>query len=162
MCIRDSYWSRPNLTDIVDLPIGLDFVDTLKPRKFKWQTRDGNIKDGERIDDLRLVLGAFSCRNRAIGYCQAMNYIVARLLMIGEPEDAFWVLCAICEDIFPGYWVPSMTGVQADLKVLEDLKRGSITPSEQNHSLATYCTKISKDDSLIDFKDSASVSFETS
>ena len=41
------------------------------------------------------------------------------------------------------------------LKVLVDLKKGSITPSEQNHSLATYCTKISKDDSLIDFKDSA-------
>ena len=37
---------RRDKTDIVDLPIGLDFVDTLKPRKFKWQTRDGNIKDG--------------------------------------------------------------------------------------------------------------------
>ncbi len=41
------------------------------------------------------------------------------------------------------------------LKVLVDLKKGSIIPSEQNHSLASYCTKISKDDSLIDFKDSA-------
>ena len=33
-------------TDIVDLPIGLDFINKLKPRKFKWETRDGNIKDG--------------------------------------------------------------------------------------------------------------------
>ena len=32
--------------DIVDLPIGLDFLNTLRPVKFKWQTRDGNIKDG--------------------------------------------------------------------------------------------------------------------
>ena len=31
--------------DIVDLPIGLDFLNTLKPRQFKWKTRDGNIKD---------------------------------------------------------------------------------------------------------------------
>jgi len=37
---------RRDKTDIVDLPVGLDFVNTLQPRKFKWQTRDGNIKDG--------------------------------------------------------------------------------------------------------------------
>ena len=36
-------------TDIVDLPIGLDFLNTLKPRQFKWQTREGNIKDN-RVD----------------------------------------------------------------------------------------------------------------
>lgn len=33
-------------TDIVDTPYGLDFINTLKPRQFKWDTRDGNIKDG--------------------------------------------------------------------------------------------------------------------
>ena len=33
-------------TEIIDLPIGLDFINALKPRKFKWETRDGNIKDG--------------------------------------------------------------------------------------------------------------------
>ncbi len=32
-------------TDIVDLPIGLAFLNTLKPRQFKWATREGNIKD---------------------------------------------------------------------------------------------------------------------
>ncbi len=25
----------------------MEFVNTLKPRKFKWQTRDGNVKDGK-------------------------------------------------------------------------------------------------------------------
>ena len=111
--------AKVNETDAMQIEV--DLPRTFAGNNFSTYDEDGNIKDGERIDDLRLVLGAFSCRNRAIGYCQAMNYIVARLLMIGEPEDAFWVLCAICEDIFPGYWVPSMTGVQADLKVLEDL-----------------------------------------
>ena len=37
---------RRDKTDIVDLPVGLDFVNTLQPRKFKWATRDGNVKDG--------------------------------------------------------------------------------------------------------------------
>ena len=33
-------------TDVVDLPVGLNFLNTLRPVKFKWETRDGNIKDG--------------------------------------------------------------------------------------------------------------------
>jgi len=38
---------RRDKTDIVDLPVGLDFVNTLKPRQFKWQTREGvPTKDG--------------------------------------------------------------------------------------------------------------------
>ena len=34
-------------TEIVDLPIGLDFINALKPRKFKLATRNGNVKDGK-------------------------------------------------------------------------------------------------------------------
>ena len=35
-------------TDIVNSPYGLDFVDTLKPRQFKWESRDGKVaNDGE-------------------------------------------------------------------------------------------------------------------
>jgi len=33
-------------TEVEDIPIGLDFVDNLRPVKFKWETRDGNGKDG--------------------------------------------------------------------------------------------------------------------
>ena len=33
-------------TEVKDLPLGLDFIDTLRPVKFKWETRDGNCKDG--------------------------------------------------------------------------------------------------------------------
>ena len=32
--------------EVEDLPLGLDFIDTLRPVKFKWETRDGNGKDG--------------------------------------------------------------------------------------------------------------------
>lgn len=34
-------------TEIVNTPYGLDFINTLQPRQFKWATRDGNIKDGK-------------------------------------------------------------------------------------------------------------------
>ena len=33
-------------TDIVDLEVGLDFINSLLPRQFKWQTREGSTKDG--------------------------------------------------------------------------------------------------------------------
>ena len=37
---------RRDKTDIIELTAGLDFINTLTPRQFKWQTRDGNNKDG--------------------------------------------------------------------------------------------------------------------
>jgi len=37
---------RRDKTDINTLDLGLDFVKSLNPVKFKWETRDGNGKDG--------------------------------------------------------------------------------------------------------------------
>ena len=33
-------------TDVIDSPYGLDFINTIQPRQYKWETRDGNVKDG--------------------------------------------------------------------------------------------------------------------
>jgi len=33
-------------TEVENLSLGLEFIDTLRPVKFKWETRDGNGKDG--------------------------------------------------------------------------------------------------------------------
>ena len=33
-------------TEVEDLPLGLDFIDSLRPVKFKWETREGVEKDG--------------------------------------------------------------------------------------------------------------------
>ena len=35
-----SYSDRRDKTDIVDIPIGIDFVNKLRPVKFKWDMRD--------------------------------------------------------------------------------------------------------------------------
>ena len=32
--------------DVIDLPESLNFINQLRPVKFKWATRDGNGKDG--------------------------------------------------------------------------------------------------------------------
>jgi hypothetical protein len=33
-------------TDVIDSPYGLDFLNSVKVRQFKWATREGNTKDG--------------------------------------------------------------------------------------------------------------------
>ena len=37
---------RRDKTDIVDLPVGLDFINTLQPRKFKWRLERVILKMG--------------------------------------------------------------------------------------------------------------------
>jgi len=34
-------------TDVVDLPVGLSFINSIRPVKFKWASRDGNGHDGK-------------------------------------------------------------------------------------------------------------------
>jgi hypothetical protein len=89
---------------------------------------------------LRRVLRAFATSHRAVGYCQGMNFIAARFLMINEgneeqsqrneetkqmeiykEEQAYWLLVAVCTKLCPGYYVPSMTGTLADIRVVQDL-----------------------------------------
>jgi hypothetical protein len=35
-------------TDVIDSPYGLDFINTIRPVQIKWETRDGNKKDGTK------------------------------------------------------------------------------------------------------------------
>ena len=77
---------------------------------------------------LRRVLRSYALRNPAVGYCQALNFVALALLRASEgksaaarEEDAFWLLAAVCEDIAPYYYVPSMAGVTASVAMLETL-----------------------------------------
>lgn len=75
----------------------------------------------EGIERLRNVLTAYSWKNPGVGYCQAMNIVVAALLIFMSEEQAFWCLNVICDRIVPGYYSKTMYGTLLDQKVFESL-----------------------------------------
>jgi len=72
-------------------------------------------------DSLRNILVAYSWRNPSIGYTQSMNIVGAIFLLYLKEEEAFWLLCRLCEDLVPDYYRPGMVGSVADEKTLENL-----------------------------------------
>lgn len=80
-----------------------------------------HFKDEEGITRMRNVLLSYSLRNNSVGYCQSMNFLVAVLLLHMDEEAAFWVLSSIVEDLVPGHYTKTMTGMHLDQKVFEAL-----------------------------------------
>uniref|UniRef100_A0A6B2L446 Rab-GAP TBC domain-containing protein n=1 Tax=Arcella intermedia TaxID=1963864 RepID=A0A6B2L446_9EUKA len=72
----------------------------------------------EGREALGRILKAFSLKHPEIGYTQAMNFIAGFLLLLMEEELAFKVTTIIVEYIVPGYYMNTMTGLQADQLVL--------------------------------------------
>lgn len=79
-----------------------------------FQSEDG-------IGRLRRVLIAYSWTNEEVGYCQAMNIVVAALLIYMSEEQAFFLLSALCDRLLPGYYSKDMYGTLLDQKVFEAL-----------------------------------------
>jgi hypothetical protein len=78
-------------------------------------------EDEKMRNRLRGVLTAFSLRTPSVGYCQSMNVICGSLLLLGlSDEQAFWVTASLVEQSV-GYYTPSMTGLETDQLVLDDL-----------------------------------------
>ncbi|SCU97979.1 LADA_0H09736g1_1 [Lachancea dasiensis] len=71
------------------------------------------------ISRLRNVLTAYSWKNPDVGYCQAMNILVAGLLIFMTEEQAFWCLVSICDNYVPGYYSKTMYGTLLDQRVFE-------------------------------------------
>lgn len=80
----------------------------------------------EGIARLRNVLTAYSWKNKEVGYCQAMNIVVAALLIYMSEEQAFWCLNVICDRIVPGYYSKTMYGTLLDQRVFESLVQETI------------------------------------
>jgi trimeric autotransporter adhesin len=54
-------------TDVINSPYGLDFINTVRPVQFLWDTRDGNAKDGStRIGFIAQELLAATDGNNAV------------------------------------------------------------------------------------------------
>ncbi|KAI1103997.1 TBC-domain-containing protein [Jackrogersella minutella] len=79
-----------------------------------FQSEDG-------INRLRRVLTAYSWVNPDVGYCQAMNIVVAALLIYMSETQAFFLLSALCDRLVPGYYSSTMYGTLLDQKVFESL-----------------------------------------
>lgn len=79
-----------------------------------FQSEDG-------IGRLRRVLTAYSWVNADVGYCQAMNIVVAALLIYMSETQAFFLLSALCDRLVPGYYSTTMYGTLLDQKVFESL-----------------------------------------
>ncbi|KAJ9155618.1 GTPase activating protein [Pleurostoma richardsiae] len=75
----------------------------------------------EGIGRLRRVLTAYSWVNTEVGYCQAMNIVVAALLIYMSESQAFFLLSALCDRLVPGYYSTTMYGTLLDQKVFESL-----------------------------------------
>lgn len=75
----------------------------------------------EGIGRLRRVLTAYSWTNEQVGYCQAMNIVVAALLIYISESQAFFLLSVLCDRLVPGYYSTTMYGTLLDQKVFESL-----------------------------------------
>ncbi|XPS68930.1 GTPase activating protein (GAP) [Ascochyta lentis] len=79
------------------------------------------FQDEAGIGRLRRVLTAYSWTNEEVGYCQAMNIVVAALLIYVSESQAFFLLSVLCDRLLPGYYSQTMYGTLLDQKVFESL-----------------------------------------
>ncbi|GLD52009.1 growth hormone-regulated TBC protein 1-A-like protein [Lates japonicus] len=68
------------------------------------------------------VLLAYGHHNKAVGYCQGMNFIAGYLIIITKDEEkSFWLMDALLGRILPDYYSPAMLGLKTDQEVLGEL-----------------------------------------
>ena len=74
------------------------------------------------LQKLKNILICYSIRNSSIGYCQGMNFIVARLLLVIQNEEkVFWIFSQIIELILPLNYYSQLSGVITDTSLISIL-----------------------------------------
>ena len=74
------------------------------------------------LQKMRNILLCYSTRNTTVGYCQGMNFLVARLLLIMEDEEkVFWIFVQILENYLSLFNFQELTGIIIDTTLIETL-----------------------------------------
>jgi hypothetical protein len=80
------------------------------------------VMDEKFQKSLRNVLICYSTRNTTIGYCQGMNFVVSRLLLIlGNEEHTFWVFYQIMETFLRLDYYFDLTGIIIETTLIETM-----------------------------------------
>ncbi|KAG9237903.1 rab-GTPase-TBC domain-containing protein [Amylocarpus encephaloides] len=133
--LRGEIWEQTSGSLFLRLENPLQYADTLQ----KFEGRDSlaideiekdlnrslpeypGFQSEEGIGRLRRVLTAYSWTNEEVGYCQAMNIVVAALLIYMSESQAFFLLSTLCDRLLPGYYSTTMYGTLLDQRVFESL-----------------------------------------
>ena len=71
---------------------------------------------------MKNILLCYSTRNTSVGYCQGMNFLVARLLLIMEDEEkVFWLFVQIIENILSLINYQELAGIIVETTFIETL-----------------------------------------
>ena len=71
---------------------------------------------------LRNVLICYTTRNTSVGYCQGMNFVVSRLLLImRDEEQTFWLFLQIMESIVSLIYYADLQGIIIETTLIETL-----------------------------------------
>ena len=74
------------------------------------------------LQSMKNILLCYSTRNTTVGYCQGMNFLVARLLLFMEDEEkVFWLFTQIIEKILSLFNYQELTGVIIETTLIETL-----------------------------------------
>ena len=74
------------------------------------------------LEKLKNVLMCYSIRNTSVGYCQGMNFIGGRLLLImGNEEQTFWLFVQIMEKILSVIYYSELVGIVVETTIIENL-----------------------------------------
>ena len=79
------------------------------------------IATSEGKGALRSLLSKMVMHNPGVGYRGTMNFVGAFCLVVADEERAFWLLRVLCDDLFPSYFTPDLSGAHIDQRVFARL-----------------------------------------
>lgn len=80
------------------------------------------VMDENFQKSLRNVLICYTTRNTSVGYCQGMNFVVSRLLLImRDEEQTFWLFLQIMENIVSLIYYADLQGIIIETTLIETL-----------------------------------------